>query len=152
MRRGVDMTYWLCITTEENWNVIRKENIWGVPERHKNTIARVKPGDKCLIYVMSTKKDGEIIPPRIVAAYEVESEVFKNSTRIFKSPPNKNEIYPLRIRLKPIKIFSTPVDFRSLIPKLKFITNKRKWTGHIQGKAMREVPKEDYDLIMSVAE
>jgi len=80
---------------------------------------------------MSIKKDSEIIPPRIVAAYEVESEVFKDSTRIFKSPLNRNESYPLRIRLEPIKIFSTPVDFKSLIPKLKFIANKRKWTGHI---------------------
>jgi len=145
------MAYWLCITTEENWNVVKKKNIWGVAERHRNTIARVKPGDKCLIYVMSTKKNSEIIPPRIVAAYEVASEVFKDSTRIFKSPPNKSEIYPLRIRLKPIKVFLTPIDFKSLIPKLKFIKNKQKWVGHIQGKAMREIPEEDYNLIMSVA-
>lgn len=141
------MTCWLCITTEENWQIIRKKNIWGVADRHKNTIAKVKPGDKCLIYVMSTKKDKETIPPRIVAAYEVVSEVFKDSTRIFKSPPGKNEIYPLRIKLKPIKVFEKPVDFKSLIPKLKFIKNKKKWVGHIQGKAMREIPEEDYKLI-----
>ena len=145
------MAYWLCITTEENWNVVKKKSIWGVAERHQNTIAKVKPGDKCLVYVMSTKKDGEIIPPRIIAAYEVASKVFKDSTRIFKSPPNKSEIYPLRTRLKPIKIFSTPVDFKSLIPKLKFIKNKQKWVGHIQGKAMREIPEEDFKLIMSSA-
>ena len=131
--------------------MIKQKNIWGVAERHRNTIARVKPGDKCLIYVMPTKKDGELIPSRIVAAYEVASKVFKGSTRIFKSPPNKSEIYPLRIRLKPIKFFSAPVDFKSLIPKLKFIKNKQKWVGHIQGKAMRVIPEEDYELIMSVA-
>jgi predicted RNA-binding protein len=39
------MNYWLCITNEENWKVIREKNIWGVPERHKNTIAKVKFGD-----------------------------------------------------------------------------------------------------------
>lgn len=147
------MRYWLCITTEENWKVIKEKNIWGVQERHRNTIAKVKSGDKCLIYVMSTRKDNEIIPPKIVGAYEVVSEVFKDNSRIFKPPAkNRNEVFPLRIKLKPIKIFRKPIDFKSLIPKLKFITNKRKWTGHIQGKAMREIPKEDYELILSVAE
>ena len=46
------MTYWLCITTEENWKIINQKNIWGVPERHKNTMAKVKPGDKILIYLV----------------------------------------------------------------------------------------------------
>ena len=45
------MTFWLCITNEDNWKVIREKNIWGVPERHKNTIAKVKPEDKLLIYL-----------------------------------------------------------------------------------------------------
>ena len=142
------MAYWLCITTEENWNIIKEKNVWGVPQRHKNTITKVKPGDKCLIYVMSTKRYKEIIPPRIVAAYEVVSGVFEDRSRIFKSLPRKSEIYPYRIKLKPIKIFKKPLDFKSLIPELKFIKNKRKWTGHIQGKAMREIPEEDFRLIV----
>jgi len=62
-----------------------------------------------------------------------------------------NEVFPLRIRLKPIKIFEKPVDFKSLIPKLKFITNKQKWTGHLMGKAMRQIPEVDYDLITKEA-
>ena len=103
-----------------------------------------------LIYVISTKKDDEVIPPRIMGVYEVASEVFKDSSRIFKPPArNKNETFPLRIKLKPVKIFEKPIDFKSLIPKLKFITNKKRWTGHIQGKAMREIPEEDYNLILS---
>jgi len=144
------MAYWLCITTEENWKVIKQKNIWGVQEKHRNTIAKVKPGDKCLIYVMSTRKDDEIIPPRIMGVYEVTSEVFKDSSRIFKPPArNKNETFPLRVRLKPVKIFEKPIEFKPLIPKLKFITNKKKWIGHIQGKAMRKIPEEDYNLILS---
>ncbi len=147
------MAYWLCITTEENWKVIKEKNVWGVPERHKNTIAKVKPGNNLLIYLKQERDKGKIIEPRIVAVYEAVSEVFKDSKRVFKSPPGMgNEVFPLRIKLKPVKIFSTPVDFKSLIPKLKFITNKQKWTGHLMGKAMREIPGEDYNLIMSVAE
>lgn len=50
------MTNWLCITTSENWNVIKKNNIWGVPERHKNTIAKVRQGDKLLIYLKQERE------------------------------------------------------------------------------------------------
>ncbi|AGK61363.1 hypothetical protein Asulf_01372 [Archaeoglobus sulfaticallidus PM70-1] len=79
--------------------------------------------------------------PRIVAVYEAVSEVFKDSKKIFKTPEGMgNESFPLRIKLKPVKIFDEPVEFKPLIPKLKFIKNKQKWTGHLMGKAIREIP------------
>jgi len=146
------MAYWLCITNEENWKVIKQKNIWGVPERHKNTIAKVKPGDKLLIYLKQERTKDEIKEPKIVAVYEAVSEVFKDSSRIFKTPKGMgSETFPLRVRLKPIKIFDKPVEFKPLIPKLKFITNKKKWSGHLMGKAMRDIPEKDYKLIVSVA-
>jgi len=100
---------------------------------------------------MSTRRDKEVIPPRVVAVYEAISEVFKDQSRIFKSPPGRNEVFPYRVRLKPIKIFEQPIDFKSLIPQLKFIKNKKKWTGHIQGKAMKEIPEDDFKLIIKQA-
>jgi predicted RNA-binding protein len=140
------MRYWLCVTNQENWEVIREKNIWGVEERHRNTISKVRPGDKLLIYVMGTKKDDESLPPRIVAAYEAISETFTDSSSIFKG-----KLYPLRIRLRPIAIFSKPLEFRELVPKLGFIKNKRVWAGHIRGKAMREIPKGDFETVLEVA-
>ena len=140
------MKYWLCVTNQENWEVIREKNIWGVEERHRNAISKVKPGDRLLIYVMGTKKDDESLPPRIVAVYEAVSEVFIDSSRLFKG-----KLYPLRIRLRPIAVFSKPLDFRGLVPKLGFIKNKRMWVGHIRGKAMREIPKGDFETVLEVA-
>jgi len=143
------MTNWLCITNQENWCVIKQKNVWGVPERHKNTISRVKPGDTLLIYLKQEREKDKITEPRIVAAYEAKSEVYKDSKRIFKTPEGMgNESFPLRIKLNREKIFSKPVDFKPLIPKLKFIKNKQKWSGHLMGKAMREIPEEDYNLIL----
>lgn len=142
------MAYWICITNEENWKVIRERNVWGVSERHKNTIAKVKSGDKLLIYLKQERDGDAVKEPRIVAIYEAVSEVFRDSSRIFKTPQNmRGEIFPVRIKIKPIKIFDKPVEFKPLIPKLKFITNKRKWHGHLMGRAMREIPKEDYRVI-----
>ncbi len=143
------MKYWLCITNEENWKVIKQKNIWGVPERHKNTIAKVKTGDKLLIYIKQGREKDTIREPRILAVYEASSEVFKDSTKVFKTPKDMgNETFPLRLKIKPIRIFEEPIEFKSLIPKLKFITNKKRWSGHLMGKAMREIPKEDFDLIL----
>ncbi|USS41579.1 EVE domain-containing protein [Thermococcus aggregans] len=142
------MKYWLCITNRDNWEVIKEKNIWGVPKRHKNTIAKVKPGDKLLIYVKQERKDKQILEPKIVGIFEVVSEPYEDSKRIFKSPPHLNETYPLRVKIKPVKLGE--IDFKPLIPKLKFITNKKKWSGHLMGKAMREIPEEDYKLIESL--
>ena len=143
------MAYWLCIANEENWRIIKSKNIWGVPERHKNTIMRVKKGDKLLIYLKQEKVNDEVKPSRIVAVYEVVSEPFKDYTRIFKTPRGMgNESFPWRVKIKPIMIFDKPIEFKPLIPKLKFITNKKKWSGHLMGKAMREIPEEDFRLIL----
>lgn len=149
----IDMTYWLCITNSQNWQIIKKNNIWGVPFRHQNTIAKVKPGDKLLIYLKQEKDQNKnIIEPRIPAVYEAHSTVYNYSSKLFKTPPGMgSESFPLRIKLKPVKIFFQTVEFKPLIPKLKFITNKKQWTGHLMGKAMREIPEEDYNLILSKA-
>jgi predicted RNA-binding protein len=140
------MKYWLCVTNQENWEVIREKNIWGVEERHRNAISKVRPGDRLLIYVMGTKKENETLPPRIVAAYEAVSEVFTDPSRLFKG-----KVYPLRVRLRPIAVFPKPLDFRELVPKLGLIKNKRFWVGHIRGKAMREIPKGDFETVLEVA-
>jgi len=65
-----------------------------------------------LIYVKQERDKDEVKEPRIVAVYEAASEVFRDSSRIFKSPKGiGNETFPVRIRLNPIKIFDKPVEF-----------------------------------------
>jgi len=56
------MGYWLCVTSEENWKVVREKLVWGVADRFKGAIQRVKPRDKLVFYVMQTKKGKEIVP------------------------------------------------------------------------------------------
>lgn len=142
------MNYWLCITDEKNWNVVKAKNIWGVPERHRNTIAKVKKGDKLLMYLKQEKINDELKESRITGVFEANSEVFTDSTKIFKVPKGMgSETFPLRVKLKPVEILKKPIEFKPLIPKLNFITNKHKWSGHLMGKAMRTIPKEDFELI-----
>jgi len=147
------MEYWLAVSNRENAEIAKKHNVWGVSKRFINQISRAKPGDRLLIYVRNKIVDKDtVLPPAIVGAFEIVSAVREDSTRIFEPLPHQpNEIFPLRISLKPVKIFNPPVEFKTLVSKLKFITNKKQWVGHIRGQAMRTIPEEDCLLIMKAA-
>ncbi|MBP2132191.1 putative RNA-binding protein [Methanomicrobium sp. W14] len=147
------MTVWIASTNRDNWEIIRKNNIWGVPKRNKKSIERSKPGDKILIFVKQETVEDTIIPSAITAAFEIASKPFEDTAPLFIRPPSMHgdESFPYRIRLRPIKIFPEELDFKALIPKLNFITNKKQWTGHLR-TAMRTVPDEDYDFIMKASE
>ncbi len=145
------MTYWFASSNRDNWEIIKKKNIWGIPKRNKSIIERVNPGDKILIYVSQKKENDEILPSAITGAFEIISKGYENMTPLFITPEKMgNEVFPYRVRLKPIRIFKEPLGFKQLIPKLKFIKNKTMWTGHIR-VAMREIPEEDYKFILKSA-
>lgn len=147
------MIRWLAISNRDNSEVVIQKSIWGVPKRHVNVINRVKPEDAVLIYVGQEVVNKEVLPPKITGAFEVTSKMYEDSSRIFILPAKLgDEIFPLRIKLRPVKVFDPPVEFKPLIPDLKFITNKKIWSGHIRGQAMREIPEEDYQRIMEAGQ
>jgi len=146
------MQYWLCITTRENWEVIRKEKVWGVPDRHRKVIEQVEPGDKLLIYVKQEIQKGKKVEPKIVAVYEAVGKAFRDEKKIFVTPKGMgDEVFPWRVKLKELKVFKKPVEFKPLIPKLEFIRNKKMWAGHLMGKAMRKISERDYKTILESA-
>ena len=142
--------YWLCITNNQNWEIIKEKKIWGVSKRHEKAIRKSKIGDKLIFYVKQENQKGKIIEPRIVGVFEVASDVYEESTKIFKAPPKTNETYPLRIKVKPLILGE--IKFKPLLPQLTFIKNKKRWSGHLMGKAMRPIPREDYELIRRLME
>jgi len=127
------MKYWLCITNEANWEIIKTKKVWGVIDRHKGKIAMTREGDELIFYIK---------PMRIGGIFEVISKPFREETPIFKG-----EIYPRRVKIKPIVISKRFLEFRPFINKLHFIVRKRMWGGHLQGKAMILIQKEDFELI-----
>jgi predicted RNA-binding protein len=146
------MKYWLYITNSDNWKVTKEKKILGASKRHRNALSRMKIGDKCLIYVVGGWSGGEISPPKIVGAYNVASEVFRDSTKIFKEGTyGRTEIFDFRLKLEPLNVYKDPIDFKPLVPQLDFIKNKQRWSLHIRGRAVVEIPEEDYNLITSKA-
>lgn len=141
---------WLCISTRANDEVTRKKLVWGVAKRFANTISRVKKGDTLLMYTMQEIVDREVIPSAVTGIYEVASDVYEDESSIFVTPKALgNEVFPLRIKVKPVKIFKEPIPFKPLVPKMTFIKNKMMWSGSIR-TAMRVIPEEDYQKIMNV--
>ena len=133
------VTNWLCITNNENWEVIKKRRTWGVPSRGVSKIKQVKPNDIAIIYVK---------PKKIYGVFKVVSEVFIDEKEIFNNSGfDSTEKFSHRISLKPLKILREPIDFGKLVPQLNFIQKKHKWGGYLMGKAMRTIPDEDYNLI-----
>lgn len=68
------MAHWIFVTGEENWPTIRDMGVYGIKEKWRGLIQRVKPGDKVAIYLKARSKDGERIPAQIVGLFEVTSE------------------------------------------------------------------------------
>jgi len=139
---------WLCISTRANDEVTRKKLIWGVANRYQNTIARVKKGDTLLMYTMQEIVDGEVIPSAITGIYEASSDVYDDDSSIFITPKALgSEVFPLRVKVKPVQIFKEPISFKPLVPKMTFIKNKTMWSGSIR-TAMRVIPEDDYQTII----
>ena len=139
------VNYWLCMTNNENWFVVRQRKIWGVPRRNKMQLGRVKSGDFLVFYVKRKKK--------LAGIFRAVSEPSESGKKIFGSAGfAEEETFSNRVRLEPFIIPQAPIAFEKLIPKLKFITNKEKWSTHLMGRAMRMIPKDDYNKIKSSME
>lgn len=146
------MTRWIASLNRENWEVVKKKHVWGVPKRNRNVVMeRVQPGDSILIYVKQEMAGDEFLPSAVLGDLEVTSEPYEDNTRIFSTPKQMgDEAFPYRVKIKPVAIFDKPLEFKPLVPDLKFITNKKMWSGHLR-QAMREIPEEDYQLILKRA-
>jgi predicted RNA-binding protein len=132
------VNYWLCITNEKNWEIIRKRNVWIVPKRSRGIIQKVKTGDLLAFYVA---------PKKVAGVFKTVSEPYVDEEVIFSADGfSGNERFSYRVRLEPVVLAKEYVDFSSLIPRLSFIVNKKRWSGYLR-RAMVQIPKEDYDLL-----
>ena len=137
------VNYWLCVTNEENWEVVKKRKLWGVSERNRAQIEKVELGDNLVFYVK---------PQRLMGIFQAVSKSFKADEGIFSTSGfASGEIFPYRVELKSYVMPKEPVLFKIIVPKLKFITNKEKWMGHLR-RAMQIIPKEDYYIMKTSLE
>jgi predicted RNA-binding protein len=133
--------YWLCVTTKENWDILKKKKIWGVSKTNSEILNRVKPGDYLIFYIKGKTIGG---------VFEATSNPFIDSEKIFDTKGFiENERFPNRIRLKPLVVPDNPLKLEKVIHQLSFISNKETWSHHFR-RAMRSIPKKDCEIIIRI--
>lgn len=130
-----EKNYWLFVTDDINWCIIKKNLIWGVRKKYINILNRTNLGDAAIVYIKGRKLGG---------SFKVNSKPYlKNG--IFAGLFNYN------IDLTAINIPSEPVYFSDdVIKRLKFITNKKKWSLHFFGRSVKNISKEDFEYLNSL--
>ncbi|MDN7024872.1 EVE domain-containing protein [Methanoculleus sp. FWC-SCC1] len=143
------MTRWLGFSSGQNARIILQKNVWGVPMRFFNWIVRTEIGDTLLIYVDQQGAGRAASPPTVAACFEIVSDVYRDTARIFPGPVNFGDgVLPYRVALRPIAVFDPPISLEPLIPKLSFVADKQQWSDYIRGQAMRAIPEDDFRMIM----
>lgn len=141
--------YFIISIPERNWLVVKRENVYGVPETARRTIRElVRPGDYLIFYI--SKKASEKLGGKIVGVYRVVSDWFESRELLWPDEVEQGKlIYKWRVRIEPVKLGTA--DFRELVPKLDFIKNKQRWSAYLvgtPGNAGKPIPVEDADKIM----
>jgi len=129
------------VINENNWDVVKKQKVWGVSERNRRQLEGVKIGDLLIFYVKAS---------RIAGIYKAISKMFESDVKIFSSAGFAAEIFPYRIKVEPKLVPKRSKEIKPLIPQLEFLKRKdKKWGTTIFGKAMKGISEEDYKLMES---
>jgi predicted RNA-binding protein len=109
---------WVASITPENWEILKKLNIWGLDSE---TIAdRIGVGDRIVLYVTRTQ------PPSFMGIYEITGKWQKATEPVWADEKSAGEIiYQYRTSIKPLRVGSASV--RELKERLGFIANKRNY-------------------------
>ena len=87
---------------------------------------------------------------RFVSVFRVASEWFREEEPLWPDEVREGRVrYPWRVRLEPVKLGEA--DFRELVPKLKFIGNKKRPNAYLVGtpaNLRRPISEEDAETIM----
>lgn len=127
--------YWLFVTDDINWDIMKKNLVWGVSERHKNMLNKINLGDEAVVYIKGRKLGG---------SFKITSKPYTKSG-IFTG------LFDHKIDLAKVNIPSKLIDFSDdVINRLKFITNKERWSTHLFGHALIKITKEDFEYLNSL--
>lgn len=136
---GKTMTeYWLCVTNQKNWEVIKEQKIWGISKRNQKLLARTNIGDILVFYVK---------PKKLGGIFKIITEPFEASERIFSSDGfGENEVFPCRVKLEILHLPKTLKNFEPLVPKLRFIARKEKWNAYLR-KPIIKISYDSYKVL-----
>lgn len=148
--------YYVLVTTDaENINGKRvgafsiaqmrlSQQVWplfmGTPHRTK-----IKPGDKCLIYIAGNHPHSK----HVVARIEVKSLMPSKRGAQIENLELLTDQSVSSIHFSTVEYFEKPVDIRLLLNVLSFLpSNKQKWGAGMRS-GCRAISRSDYQIICS---
>ena len=139
-------TYWLDLFTGTTWNEFMEAgaSVSGFRDRRRKIVQSIKKGDFLLCYLTGIS--------RFIGLLEVLSDPYRDETKIWK-----DEIYPCRIRVKPVVMLTpeTAVPIHDLKEQLSIFTDLKSpnaWTGHLRGSPVRWKTADALAIIKALEE
>lgn len=119
--------YYMIVTNEIDyeWDIDNQFKCAGFPDRNRNSVMQMKPGDKIVYYVTKISK--------FMAVVEVTGDYYYSEEPIWDDP---YDLWPHRIKTKPIGYFDdieNGIFIKDIWDDLEFIKNKTKWGSQVQG-------------------
>lgn len=104
---------WLCILNEENFEIVKKKRVYGIPNKPSalNHFSKFKVGDVLVFYVISPRK-------MIMGIAKTSCAVFEEN----KKSPWKYRLYPHRVRIS--KVLETAIPSRAFIGRVSAIKKR----------------------------
>lgn len=122
--------YWLFVTDEDNWKIIRDKEIYGFNEKSKKDLEKLQLGDSVVIYIKGKKIGGVF---EITNLNEITTTKFKGDN------------YENKIKLKKIFIPNYPSEFKkNMVNNISIFKDKSRWGTILMGRATREINEQDY--------
>ncbi|TET89590.1 MAG: EVE domain-containing protein [Methanomassiliicoccales archaeon] len=122
------MSYWLAVTTPENWPLCLNTKTWGVGDTYKALLKNVQVGEYVLFYVRGMTVSGIV---RVTKPY------FYSEERIWK-----DSLYPHRVLFEPDLVSEETVNIRQFF--YSFFPGMAP-SGYFR-KAFRRLPEDQFEL------
>ena len=130
--------YWLFVTNNDNWKVVRDNDIYGFNDRTKKDLEKLNLGDLAVIYIKGKNIGG---------IFEITSLNEQTNIKF------KVEDYPYKIKLRKICVPRMPVEFdKNMVGKISIFKDKVHWGTILMGRATKEITKQDYDYFREILE
>jgi len=118
------MTYYLCTVpnqAKENYGIGIHAHLWGVQDRYKAKIGRVKEGDTLVLVVGGVFR----------SIHKIEGAPFIDNTPLWPANKKDGSLYPHRVEISEA-LFTGNLPIKDLADQISFMRGKT-WGGTIQG-------------------
>jgi predicted RNA-binding protein len=129
------MNYWLILTDQESWKVIKKNRIYAF--KNESSLRKISINDKLIVYLK---------PLQISGIFKIDS--LKTSKKaLFKNPDfiHYFDISPETVPKSSLNLVEGK-NINPFIQEISIFKGKKKWWCVLMGKSILKLNKKDYWL------